>query len=271
MSLQPHVGRLLIYPIKSLDGVEIQQGTILPGGALQNDRELALVDETGRFVNGKRTAQVHRLRSTFDLENRQLALRIQNSDSVAHFHLDLDRLALEQWFSEYFGFPVHLIQNLDRGFPDDTASPGPTVISTATLEAIATWYPQLEVEELRRRFRTNIEISGVPPFWEDQLFLDAHQRPEEGLPFQIGAVQMRGINPCQRCVVVTRDSQTGEKLPEFQSLFVQNRRETLPPWAARSRFNHFYRLALNTRVPASEAGKRIAVGDIVQLSPNSSN
>ena len=134
-------------------------------------------------------------------------------------------------------------------------SPGPTIISTATLEAIASWYPGLDVEEVRLRFRTNIEISGVPAFWEDQLFAE----PEDTVNFQMGNVQFMGINPCQRCVVITRDSQTGETDLKFQKTFVTQRQTTLPEWAERSRFNHFYRLAINTRLPVTEAGKKFAL------------
>jgi hypothetical protein len=39
----------------------------------------------------------------------------------------------------------------------------------------------------------------------------------------------------------------------------------LPEWAEKSRFNHFYRLAVNTIVPADQAGKMVRVGDEVQV------
>jgi uncharacterized protein len=41
----------------------------------------------------------------------------------------------------------------------------------------------------------------------------------------------------------------------------------LPTWAERSRFNHFYRLAINTIVPADQAGKIIRVGDEIEVVP----
>ena len=31
----------------------------------------------------------------------------------------------------------------------------------------------MSVEEMRLRLRANLEIGGVPPFWEDQLFTEA--------------------------------------------------------------------------------------------------
>lgn len=49
---------------------------------------------------------------------------------------------------------------------------GPSVVSTATVETIASWFDGTRVESPRRRFRANFEISGVPAFWEDRLVGD---------------------------------------------------------------------------------------------------
>ena len=80
-----------------------------------------------------------------------------------------------------------------------------------------------------------------------------------------GYVHMIGVNPCQRCVVITRDSQTGAAYPNFQKTFINKRQETLPEWTERSRFNHFYRLAINTRVPKTEVGKTISLGNELKI------
>ncbi|WP_416669018.1 MOSC domain-containing protein [Egbenema bharatensis] len=257
----PYLEKIWIYPIKSLDGVAVREAQLLEGGALANDREFALVDGKGRFVNGKRTAQIHRVRSSYDLANRIITLRVQGETQAASFHLDGDRVALEGWFSEFLGYPVTLQQNLHMGFPDDTDASGPTVVSTATLEAIASWFPDLNPEEIRHRFRTNLEIADAPAFWEDQLFGDVGKL----VPFQIGAVRLLGNNPCQRCVVVTRDPLTGDADPGFQKEFVTQRKATLPAWTNPARFNHFYRLTLNTKVNASEKGKWLRVGEVVGM------
>ena len=259
--MTPYVARLFIYPIKSLDRVEVENVTILASGAIEGDREFAMFDEKDRFVNGKRNHLVHSLRSQFDLNNKTVSLGQQDSQNKTTFNLETERDDLENWLSKYFAIPVGVKQNLTHGFPDDTVSPGPTIISTATLEAIASWYPELDVEEVRLRFRTNIEIAGVPAFWEDRLFAKA----DTTVNFQIGDVQFMGVNPCSRCVVITRNPKTGEAYPHFQKTFIDKRKETLPVWAERSRFNHFYRLAINTRLPATEAGKRINLKDVLKL------
>lgn len=238
----PHLARIDIYPIKSLDGSTIPQTTVLPSGALQHDREFALFDERGRFVNGKNNKKIHTIRSHFDIQTQALSLQIDAHKQV--FDIHKEQLELKAWFSDYFGFPVSLKQDIQTGFPDDTDSPGPTVISTETLKEINSWFPNLSLDELRKRFRANLEIDGVPAFWEDQLFAEADQV----VHFQIGGVIFAGVNPCQRCPVPTRDPLTGEAYPDFQKRFVAKRQETLPAWTPSARFNHFWKLSVNTRV-----------------------
>lgn len=259
----PYISRLFIYPIKSLDSVEVETATILESGALKGERTFAIFDSSGRFVNGKRNQKVHAIRSDFDRKTNTISLWLQEQ-LTNKYNIDRERDKIENWLSKYFGFPVNIQQNLEMGFPDDTISPGATIISTATIETIASWYSDLDVAEVRKRFRANIEISGVPAFWEDRLFTT----PEDTVSFQIGNVRMIGVNPCQRCVVITRDSQTGVAYPNFQKTFTNKRQETLPQWTEKSRFNHFYRLAVNTRVPETEAGKTITLGDELIINPS---
>ncbi|MGB3653046.1 MAG: MOSC N-terminal beta barrel domain-containing protein, partial [Rivularia sp. (in: cyanobacteria)] len=126
----PHVARICIYPIKSLDGVEVRQGRVLQSGALECDRQFAIFDEQGKYVNGKRYAKIHLLRSKFDLETKIVSLQIQGSDTEESFSLESEIPRLEAWLKEFFGFNVKLRKNLITGFPDDTVSPGPTIVST---------------------------------------------------------------------------------------------------------------------------------------------
>jgi uncharacterized protein len=258
----PYIAGIFIHPIKSLDPVSVNPVTVLPSGALQQDREFAIIDAKSRFVNGKQNAKVHWLRSHWDTAIQTISLQVHNTQAVRTFHLEQDRTALEAWLSDYFGFSVQLARNSLTGFPDDTSASGPTLISTSTLETVASWFPGITVDEMRLRLRANIEIGGVPPFWEDQLFANEG----EVVPFQIGKVQFEGINPCQRCIVPTRNPITGEAYPRFQKIFSEMRQKTLPSQIERSRFNHFYRLSVNTRIPESEAGKILKIGDEIQCS-----
>jgi uncharacterized protein len=257
----PFLSRIFLYPFKSLDGVSVESAAILASGALAGDRAFALFDEQGLFLNGKRNARVHLLRSFFNFQERTLSLRVQGTEQDDTFQVDTERTRLNIWLSDFFARPVSVQENTLSGFPDDTQAPGPTLIGTASLREVASWFPELDEHATRLRFRANLEIDDAPPFWEDHLYTNVG----ETVRFRIGDVVFEGMNPCQRCIVPSRDPRTADAIPSFQKIFMQRRKESLPPWATRSRFNHFYRLSINTRVPASEAGKFLRVGDRVEL------
>ena len=62
-----------------------------------------------------------------------------------------------------------------------------------------------------------------------------------------------------------RDPAPAEVFAAFPKTFAARRKETLPAWAPASRFDDFYRLAVNTRIAGTEAGKTIKVGDEVKI------
>ena len=255
------IQRITLYPIKSLDGVSVGQARIAPGGSLEHDRAFAVVDTQGKFVNGKRLAEVHRLRAHFDLDTHTVTISDSGTSAPQRFRLDRDLEQMAAWLGGFFGFPVAIRQDPRAGFPDDTDASGPTVISAATLAAVSAWFPGATPQDMQLRFRTNLEISGVPAFWEDRLFGEAGTLVD----FNVGGVAFEGVNPCQRCVVPARHPRSGIEEAGFQKTLATKREQTLPSWAARSRFNHYYRLAVNTRIPPSEAGKTLRVGDKVTI------
>jgi uncharacterized protein len=263
--INPRLAQIIIYPIKSLDGKVVDRSKISAGGALEFDRRWAIVDADGKVVNAKRTAKIQQIRSQFDFvesENRLLvSLSTGDNSNSQIFCLTTELDEIANWLRDFFGFPVSLIENAIVGFPDDLAAYGPTIISTATLLAICEWFPDLDLAEVRRRFRTNLELSDVPAFWEDRLF----GAPGEAVNFNLGNVQFQGINPCQRCIVPTRNSLTGNVTAKFQQIFSQHRQQTVPTGINRSRFNHFYRLAVNTQIPDREADKYLNTGDLISF------
>lgn len=257
----PYLAGIYIHPVKSLEPVSVQEARILRSGALEGDRAYGIFDADGKFVNGKRNAKVHLLRSNYDGFTGELRLGRAETGLTAAFHIERERDKIAAWLSEFFGIPVSFRHNAEVGFPDDLDCPGPTVISTATYAEVARWFPPLEIGEIRTRFRANLEIGGVPPFWEDRLY----GVKDSLVRFRVGESLLDGNNPCRRCAVPPRNPATGEGYPEFSQIFRQQREKTLPPWAERSRFDHFYRLAVNTKVPPGQAGKLLRVGDEVAI------
>lgn len=254
------LGRITIFPIKSLDGVLLETVRVANGGILERDRIYAIYDTQGKVVNGKRTARVHELRCAFDAGIREVRLWQNGEVLQEQFQLD-DPVPLEKWLGEFFGFQIVFRYGPEKGFPDDHTAFGPTVVSEASLRAVRNWFPELTLESVRRRFRANLEVIDGEPFCEDRLF----GAPEKLKPFHIGDVMFFGHNPCQRCVVPTRDPDNAQAVADFQKKFMQLRRETLPAWANPQRFNHFYRFAVNTSVPPTESGKTLRLRDIVQV------
>jgi uncharacterized protein YcbX len=250
------VKSISLHPIKSLDPLTVEAALVLPSGALEHDREFALFDEQGKVINGKREPGIQGVRATYDLERFIVAL-----NESRPFHLVSDRREIERWIESLLGIRVFMERNTQTGFPDDLESPGPTIVGSATLREVSGWFGITDPLEARRRFRANIELATDEPFWEDRLFGEADTIAE----FRVGDVTILGVNPCQRCAVPSRDPSTGRVTPDFQRVFAEKRAESLPAWATKSRFNHYYRLAVNTRIPATEAGKFVRVGDAVSF------
>jgi uncharacterized protein YcbX len=70
----PTLDRITLYPVKSLDVVEVAEAHVLPSGGLENDRRWRLVDLDGRVVNAKRTAAFHPIRAEYDLAAKLISL-----------------------------------------------------------------------------------------------------------------------------------------------------------------------------------------------------
>lgn len=244
----------------------VRESRIGPAGGLELDRVWALYGPDGQCINGKSTAAIHRIRSVYSPDLRSVTLSASDDrpdvrPETFSFPEDFDAAA--EWFSLYFEQPV-VVQYVPEGVPDDTIRNGPMVISTASLRAVTDWFPEIGLEESRRRFRTPLEIDGVDAFWEDRLFSVLETN---AVRFNIGDVEFEGINPCPRCAVTARDSQSGIDSRGFQKRFTMLRRANYPSWAAHpDRITHFYHLGINTGVSPTEHGKTLRVGDSITWS-----
>jgi len=260
----PRLANIRLHPIKALDPVSVKEARIGPGGGLEFDRAWALYSADGQWVNGKRTAAVHLIRAAFAPNVNSVTLSVpagRRKIPAKTFDFPGDTEPASIWFSSYFEQPI-TVRYSPEGFPDDAIANGPTIVSTASLQAVCDLFRGMELDEARQRFRTTLEIEGVPAFWEDQLF---GEEERSAVRFRIGEVNFEGSNPCARCPVPPRDPRTGEIIPGFQKIFSDYRRSHVPAWTPEARFDHYYRLATNTRVASSEAGKVLRVGDSLLL------
>jgi uncharacterized protein YcbX len=282
----PRLAGIRLHPIKSLDPVSVAEARIGPGGGLEHDRAWALFSVDGRWVNGKRAAAMHLIRATYapDLSSVTLAVPGDRRNVPARtFPFPGGTEDAAEWFSVYFEQQI-IVRHAPEGFPDDNIANGPTIVSRASLQAVSDWFPGLTLDSVRQRFRTTLEIDTadrsanaggsnlaasaasanghLPAFWEDQLYGEDERSV---VRFRIGEVNFEGSNPCARCPVPARDPQTAADLVGFQKRFTDLRRETLPPWAPATRFDHFYRLAVNTRIAPTETGKPLRLRDKLSL------
>ena len=330
----PKLANIRLHPIKSLDPVEVPEARISPSGGLVYDRAWALYSVDGQWVNGKRTPLIHFVRANYSPDVRSVTLSVpgdRRKIPTRTFAFPEAYEEASEWFSVFFEQQI-TVRYSENGFPDDSLAAGPTIVSTASLQAVSAWFTKerqslarteeftltresqeraegfaresqlsavagrsndaasrerrpftlsgsgegpdwrpstdalwpapLSADDLRLRFRATLEINGVPAFWEDQLF-----GPEErsSVRFTIGDVHFEGSNPCARCPVPPRDPHTGATLDGFQKRFAQLRQATLPPWSPVDRFDHYYRLSTNTRVPSSEANKLLRQGDPLKV------
>ncbi|PHQ38471.1 MOSC domain-containing protein [Halorubrum persicum] len=279
------IADLVAYPLKSNDGAAVDRADLGPNGALRGDRTYALVEAgvdphaasvggDGGYVNGKAEPAVHGLSASYELAgptdatptavtlSRPARPETGADAETRTFALPADGEALEAWVGAYLGYPVDLVREPDGGLPDDRAAPGPTVVSRATLETVASWFDEVaDATEMRRRLRPNLVLDDCPAFWEDRLFADHG----EAVRVSVGGTDLLGVNPCQRCVVPSRHPDTGEPIDGFRETFLRKRRETRPTWTESDRFDHDFRLMVNTVVPENEWGSTLAVGDPVEI------
>lgn len=262
------LSHIAVYPVKALDPVAPEQVGITDIGGLDNDRACAIVTADGEYLNGKRTDAVHRIRADIDPEQKRLALDTGESVTAGEsdaFHLDEDRAAVESWLSAFFGEPVTLETDRGGSLTDgviygDEDRTGPTLVSAATLRELASWYDDIDADEMRLRLRPNLVVSGVPPFWEDRLVTDG------GRTVQVGDVQLEVTRPVPRCVVPTRDPHTGVADDGFRETFLERREATLPEWVDRAAFDgNLFSVTVGTRVPEEERDGQLRVGDEVRV------
>ena len=215
----PYLSGITIYPVKSLDGLRLSEATILPSGAILNDRRWRLIDAEGRVLNAKRTARFHSIRAQFDgmdQDNKgpqpssKHFVTLWTDDGLGGISNGLQSAEVFplipgsegpcEWLSDALRENVFMEERVEGGFPDDRDAAGPTVISTETLSEVARWF-DWDDAEVRRRFRMNLELtvdsdplfSGESQstrflsdaFWEDSLAyplqkMDSVSVPDEG-------------------------------------------------------------------------------------------
>lgn len=250
---------IYVYPIKSLDRMELSTVRLGPGNSLLNDRRFAIMNSDGILVNGKRNPLVHSLRCHFNSDLSSVAIRSELNGDSGEFELKVDNGRLNAFLSTHFGEQVVLKEDINGLLLDDPEDSAITLISEETLRAIAEWYQLPAMDEVTRRIRPNLVLKGFSAFGEDTLALE----PEGGCVFRLGSLSWRVMKTCPRCVVPSRDPDTAAVLTGFQKTFVGNR--SAYPYASQlaQATGHLYHASVCC-IPAHRNGTvgSLAVGDV---------
>lgn len=255
------ISKIRIYPIKSLGHVEVETAEV-GIHALKNDRLFAMVDEDGRYMNGKRNWQVNQLKSEFDLSNKVVFFSNKEGGEKKSFELKEGNAELDNYLSVFFETKLKLIQNETGAFMDIPRQSSLTVVSEASLRSLQKDLNRHSLENMRLRFRTNVELSGVDAYWEELLYL----QPGFGMRFKMGEVEMIGVSPRARCNVPPQNPDTGEMDYHFVKNIIESRNQHQQTASKILQFGRSaYFLTINVFLPQSELGKKLNLGEEIKI------
>jgi uncharacterized protein YcbX len=217
------VSKISIAPIKGLAVRRVDAVDVGVNGVAEN-RRLHLVDETGRFVNGKTSMRLSLVASRLDLAEGTLSLEFPEGDviegtlalgepieTVFFGRPARGRIVSGPWaaaLSAWSGLDLRLVMSDEPGAASDRGpDAGVSIISGASVADLAR---SGGVDALdSRRFRMLFEVAGVAPYAED-AWIDHRVRIGDAVVYPLGNVG--------RCVVTTCDPVTAQR--DFDTLGV---------------------------------------------------
>jgi MOSC domain-containing protein len=235
--MEARVARISVAPVKSFGLAHPDQVMVEAGGVIGN-RRFWLCDETGALYAGKRDGSMLRILVDWDESTRRLTLNFPSGERVegivelgepidAHLYRQPrpSHRVIGPWeeaISRYVGRPLTFLW-ADEGAVDRTPNGGTiSLVSLASLERLRN-EAGVDVAIDGRRFRMLFEIDGVGPHEEDEWI---------GLEVQIGEATVGFNGDIGRCVVTSRDPDTGvidvPTLATLASYRREGRSEDLP-------------------------------------------
>ena len=183
-----------------------------PSGA-PNDRRFYVIGPEGRLVNGKTSGELVQVHPEVDADASWLSLRFPDGTEVSgdialgppvetsfYGRPVRGRLVDGAWsdaLSEHVGLPLQLVRSDEPGTAIDRTQVV-SLISGGSLSALGRRGGVVTVDG--RRFRMTIELEGGSEHEEDTWI---------GRDVQVGAARLRVVGPVGRCVITTRNPETG--------------------------------------------------------------
>lgn len=223
------IAELWLYPVKSLGGVRLESATLTQSGLL-GDREWMIVDARGAFVSQRKLPGLAAIRASYPptgllrlVDGQQNSIEVpipQTETQTVRIWNDqcLGRAAptdVNQWLTHaansptpltlvYFAKQFPRVPNQQRFGSATThfADAAPFLVANkSSLQALnecLRTHSQQPVDI--RRFRPNIVIEGLSPFMEHQC---------KNLYSSTMPIEIKLVDHCQRCSVITVDQTTG--------------------------------------------------------------
>lgn len=216
------VSDLAIAPVKGLRLARVDRLEIGSSGPV-GDRAFVVVDEGGRLLRTTATPKLLQVEQSWDPASGVLTLRFPGGGEVASFPESAERSStalynqrrvegrlvagpLAEALSGHLGRPVRLLA-LDEGQTGADDFPV-TLMSAATLASLGQALEDGEPDP--RRFRMTVTVEG-PAAWEEHDW--------GGRAVRAGEVTLCVAEPVPRCVVTTRDPDSGRgDLPVLKAL-----------------------------------------------------
>jgi len=206
------VSQLAIAPVK---GMRLQRSAEIQLGhhGVTGDREFLIVDDDGKLLLTGRNPSLLRIEPSWEPARNLLALRFPDGgvvqDAPEPGTAAVTRMydgreipgqvisgPLSAALSRYLGRAVHLFKRAaDHHGSDDRPV---TLMSEASLRALAAEFSGTAPDP--RRFRMTIAVAGADP-WAEHSW--------SGQQVTIGDTTLRVLAPVPRCVVTTRNPESG--------------------------------------------------------------
>ncbi len=231
------ISGLIIYPVKSMQGIELESAELTPHG-LENDRRFMVVRANSRFVTQRDLPRLVLVHTRLDEDGIVLSMDGHGSVTIPYMAADGERIQTKVWgdvcetvdqgasISRWLTSALESSDTLRLvrmapGFVRPQSKPENLGAKTTTYFADAAPFlvaNESSLEVLNReletrghspvpmnRFRPNIVVRGLAPFAEHQIVELSSENYRLGL-----------CHPCERCVVTTIDQATGVKNPDRQ-------------------------------------------------------
>lgn len=238
--LHVFVRRLTTVPVK---GTRLHEPTSVrfDMSGIVGDRLFYVIDEAGRPVNGRQVGELSTVNSSYDAATGELTLVFADDTRVCGVPGHTGESVVSDFFShdvkgwfvdgpwaealtDRFGRELHLMS---------TASPGEacdrhpvSIISTASMDYLATKTEDPAAGVDHRRFRMMLELGGCRPHEEDTW---------QGRFLRVGEAIVEVLEAVPRCSVIRQDPSTGIRSTDLLKLVngYRSARASDEPWPIR--------------------------------------